>query len=99
MDDPVALNAYRILDTLEVPRHELRPTDYGRVMSNLYLLWQAAPPESRDLFWEQFIQHVTYPDDFECPATLFPRPVAEMLHYTLLMKAVEDIYNAYHASR
>lgn len=98
LNDPIIHQVYAVLDQLEIPRNKLTPNDYGRLTSNLFLLKAAAQgttPEELDQKWNQFLEHLTYPEDCPAPKGLFRLPVAEMMHYNLLMKAIEEIYDAH----
>lgn len=70
--------------------------DYGRLTSNLAMLkMSAVPDEDFDKHWAMLLDNVMYPDDRDFPHNLFLLPQKELVHYKLLLGAVDDIYQKY----
>lgn len=70
--------------------------DYGRLTSNLAMLkMNAVPDENEEKHWRMLIENVMYPDDRDFPHNLFLLPQKDLVHYQLLLKAVDDIYQKY----
>lgn len=96
--------AYQILDGIDVPRDKPTPNEYGRLLSNLYLLRAATQgvqpphePETLERLWGEFMEHMMFPHDCPAPKGLFARPLDEMVHYKYIMTAIEEIYNVHSA--
>lgn len=66
------------------------PHQTGRIAANLIIVkngFQGANEE-----WEDFLNHVKYPEDYPNLGHLFPASLAVKAGYEELMSAVEEVY-------
>lgn len=84
-----------IVRELGVEPDQPTPHEYGKLVSNLAMLrmnaFLHAFPDPVQT-WEEFINHLMYPDFKPLPEGLFK---VESDHYKLALQAIDEIFNKY----
>jgi hypothetical protein len=91
---PRLQDALDIINELDIDPEKVTAHEYGRLTANLQLCYNNAVPEDNlKQLWEQFIEHLCYPDYKDFPHGLFLSSQKQNTHYHLLLKAIEDLYD------
>ena len=83
-----------IIKSLKIDPDKLTPHEYGRIVSNLAMC-RFNCVDRNPQKWEDFIDHLMYPDETQIPEGLFMISPEENTHYKLALSALDDIYNKY----
>ena len=66
------------------------PHQTGRIAANLIIVKQGF--QGTEEQWEEFLNHVKYPEDYPNLKSLFPLDLNDKAEYKELMAAVEEVY-------